>query len=439
MDYISKDPEILSYIEKKIINKKMNTIKKNLINIKTSSTLAINETSEKLQKQGKEIFKFGLGQSPFPVPSSLVNELKKRAHEKNYLNVSGLLELRKQIAKYHTKKNKNKYHLDNVIIGPGSKELIFQTQLVLDGDLLLPRPSWVSYEPQAKILQKKIHWINANAESNWHITAKELDSICKKNKNKKKLLILNSPNNPSGTIHNDLKSIAKVAKKNNVIILSDEIYSELNFSGKYESISHYYPSGTIISSGISKWCGAGGWRLGALIFPKELAYVKNILRNIVSETFTSVSTPIQFAAIKAYSEDHSKYLFSSRLILETIGNYIFRELTEFGIKCQKPQGGFYMLCDFSDIIKNNKKILNSKMLCEKLLRETGFAMLPASDFGINEKFLISRIAFVDFDGKKALHYSQDKKNLSYHFLQNVCPNIINGIEKLKKWLEEINN
>ena len=87
MDYISKDPEILSYIEKKIINKKMNKIKKNLINIKTSSTLAINETSEKLQKQGKEIFKFGLGQSPFPVPSSLVNELKKRAHEKNYLNV----------------------------------------------------------------------------------------------------------------------------------------------------------------------------------------------------------------------------------------------------------------------------------------------------------------------------------------------------------------
>ena len=96
----------------------------------------------------------------------------------------------------------------------------------------MPNPSWVSYEPQAKILQKKIYWINTNAKSNWHITAKEFDSICKKNFNKNKLLILNSPNNPSGTIHNDLKSIAKVAKKNNVIILSDEIYCELNFSGK---------------------------------------------------------------------------------------------------------------------------------------------------------------------------------------------------------------
>ena len=79
------------------------------------------------------------------------------------------------------------------------------------------------------------------------------------------------------------------------------------------------------------------------------------------------------------------------------------------------------------------------MLCEKLLRETGFAMLPASDFGMNEKLLVSRIAFVDFDGKKALEYAQDKKNLSYNFLKNACPNIICGIEKLKQWIKEINN
>jgi len=414
----------------------MNNIKKNLLNIKSSSTLAINEISNKLQKEGKEIYKFGLGQSPFPVPISLVNELKKRAHEKDYLNVSGLIELRKQIAKYHTKKNKNKYHLDNIIIGPGSKELIFQIQLVLNGDLFLPNPSWVSYEPQAKILQKKIHWINADAKSNWHITAKEFYSICKKSKNKNKLLILNSPNNPSGTNHNDLKSIAQVAKQNDVLVLSDEIYCELNFSGRYESISHYYPEGTIISSGISKWCGAGGWRLGALIFPKELSYIKNILRNIVSETFTSVSAPIQFAAVKAYSQDHSNYLLSSRLILKTIGNYIFQELSKSGVKCQKPQGGFYMLCDFSNIIKKNNKIINSKMMCDKLLRETGFAMLPGSDFGINEKLFISRIAFVDFDGKKALKYAKNKKILSNNFVKIICPKIFRGIEELKKWIQD---
>jgi len=417
----------------------MTKIKKNLINIKSSSTLSINEKSKQMQKEGKKVFKFGLGQSPFPVPFSIVNELKKRAHEKDYLNVSGLLELRNQIAKYHTKKNKYNYKAENVIIGPGSKELIFQVQLVMDGVLFLPNPSWVSYEPQAKILDKKICWINASAKSNWHIRAEDFDIICKKNKNKNKLLILNSPNNPSGTVHNNLKSISEIAKKNNVIILSDEIYSELNFSGKYESITHYYPEGTIISSGISKWCGAGGWRLGTLIFPKKLTYIKNAIRNIVSETFTSVSAPIQYAAVKAYSNNHSKYLVTSRLILESLSNYIFKELTAIGVKCQKPQGGFYMLCDFSNVIKKDKKILNSKSLCDKLIEDIGFAMLPGSDFGIDESLLISRIAFVDFNGKTALKLAEGKKVLDYSYLRKTCPNIIKGIKELKKWLEKTKN
>ena len=86
------------------------------------------------------------------------------------INVSGLEILRKQVAKYHHKKNKYKYSPDNVVIGPGSKELIFQTQLVLNCDLILPSPSWVSYEPQAQILKKKVYWLPTSYESNWHST-----------------------------------------------------------------------------------------------------------------------------------------------------------------------------------------------------------------------------------------------------------------------------
>ncbi|MDC0599599.1 aminotransferase class I/II-fold pyridoxal phosphate-dependent enzyme, partial [Candidatus Pseudothioglobus singularis] len=82
---------------------------------------------------------------------------------------------------------------------------------------------------------------------------------------------------------------------------------------------------TIISSGLSKWCGAGGWRLGTLTFPKELSYIKDSIRTIASETFTSVSVPIQYAAIKAYTEDHSEFLEHSRLILKTIAEYIHKE------------------------------------------------------------------------------------------------------------------
>ncbi|MDC0056933.1 aminotransferase class I/II-fold pyridoxal phosphate-dependent enzyme [Alphaproteobacteria bacterium] len=405
-----------------------------MINIKTSATLAINELSYKLEKRGKKIYKFGLGQSPFPVPKIVEQELIKNAHQKNYINVSGLEELRVVIAKYHTVKNRNEYLPENIIIGPGSKELIFQTQLVMDCDLLLPNPSWVSYEPQAHILNKKVHWIKTNSESNWHLLPDSLDKLCLQLSSVNKLLILNSPNNPSGTTHGKLKELAKVAKHHNLIILSDEIYAELDFSGEYKSISHYYPEGTIISSGLSKWCGAGGWRIGNLAFPKELTFIKDSIRAIASETFTSVSAPIQYAAIKAYSVDHSRYLQSSRIILKAIAEYIYKELSSVGVKCQKPQGGFYIICDFTNIIKKSNEITDSKSLCNKILKDIGFAMLPGSDFGINKELLISRIAYVDFDGTNALKEIEDSKTLNDSFLELICPNILKGIRKLKEWI-----
>ena len=359
-------------------------IQKNIESLKTSATLAINELSQQLISEGKEVYKFGLGQSPFPVPKLIVNELKEHAHQKDYLNVSGLYALRKEVAKYHTSRNQYSYDPQNVIIGPGSKELIFQIQMALDCDLLLPSPSWVSYEPQAQMIHKKVHWIESNAESNWHLSPKSLDIACEKLKSVSKLLILNSPNNPSGTTHDDLKEFATVAKKHNVTIIADEIYAELDFSGDYKSLTHFYPENTIISSGLSKWCGAGGWRLGTLTFPKELSYIKDSIRAIASETYTAVSAPIQFAAIKAYSEDHSVFLNHSRLILNTIADFVYQELSSVGISCQKPQGGFYMICDFSNILNISRKVNDDKILCQTILNEVGFAMLPGSDFGLKK-------------------------------------------------------
>ncbi len=407
----------------------------NIKKVKPSATLAINELSNKLERQGKKIYKFGLGQSPFPVPKIIEKELQKNAYQKNYLNVSGLEILRKQVAKYHHKKNKYKYSPDNVVIGPGSKELIFQTQLVLNCDLILPSPSWVSYEPQAQILNKKVFWLQTSYKSNWHLEAKTLDKFCKKNRKNKKLLILNSPNNPSGTRNEELINIAKVAKKHNVIIIADEIYAELDFSGKYKSISHYYSEGTIVSSGLSKWCGAGGWRLGTIIFPNKLTYIKDAIRVIASETYTAVSAPIQYAAIKAYTHNHENFLKHSRLIFKFISEYIYKELIKNNIQCIKPQGGFYMLCDFGKIIKvKRKKINTSSILCKIILKQTGFAMLPGSDFGLNEKKLITRIAYVDFNGQNALKVIYKKNKLSDLDIKNHFPKIHQGINKLTHWI-----
>ena len=409
-------------------------LQKNIIGLKASATLAINELSQKLITEGKEVFKFGLGQSPFPVPDIIVKELQKNAHQKDYLNVSGLMGLREEVANYHSNKNQYKYNAESVIIGPGSKELIFQTQLVLNCDLLLPSPSWVSYEPQAQILNKKVHWIKATAETNWHLDPEELDKTCASLDSVNKLLILNSPNNPSGTTHGNLKELANVAKKHNVIIIADEIYAELDFTGEYKSITHHYPEKTIVSSGLSKWCGAGGWRIGTLVFPDELSYIRDSVRTVASETFTAVSAPIQYAAVKAYSEDHSEYLENSRLILKMIGDYIYKELSSVGVICQKPQGGFYMICDFSNVVNKTHEINNDKTLCQKILNDIGFAMLPGSDFGMEEDKLLSRIAFVDFDGSKALKMISKEKPSSDNFLDLTCPKIAKGISLLKDWI-----
>ena len=414
---------------------KQNMLYERFRNTEPSSTLRINEISNKLLDEGKNVYKFGLGQSPFPVPEILIETLKKNAHQKDYLNVSGLLKLREVVAKYHSKKNLYNYSKDNVIIGPGSKELIFQCQMVTEMPLLLPKPSWVSYEPQAKILKKDLNWIDTSKNTNWHLSANALRDYCKNNKYKYQLLILNSPNNPTGTNNEDLEELSKICKENNIIVISDEIYTELDFNGNYHSISHFYPEGTIISSGLSKWCGAGGWRLGTLTFPKELKIIHDSVRSLASETFTSVSAPIQYAAVKAYTEDHSEYLNNSRIILKKVADFVYDQLSEIGIECIRPQGGFYILCDFSKIIKHNNIINNATTLCEQVLQNTGFAMLPGKNFGIEDEKLITRMAFVDFDGNKALSFMKDNTSIKDDDFNELFPKINEGILNLKSWLK----
>ena len=414
---------------------KQNMLYERFRNTEPSSTLRINEISNKLLDEGKNVYKFGLGQSPFPVPEILIETLKKNAHQKDYLNVSGLLKLREVVAKYHSKKNLYNYSEDNVIIGPGSKELIFQCQMVTEMPLLLPKPSWVSYEPQAKILKKDVNWIDTSKSTNWHLSANALKDYCKNNKYKNQLLILNSPNNPTGTNNEELEELSIICKENNIIVISDEIYTELDFNGNYHSISHFYPEGTIISSGLSKWCGAGGWRLGTLIFPKELKIIHDSVRSLASETFTSVSAPIQYAAVKAYTEDHSEYLNNSRTILKKVADFVYDQLSEIGIECIRPQGGFYILCDFSKIIKHNNIINNATTLCEQVLQNTGFAMLPGKNFGIEDEKLITRMAFVDFDGNKALSFMKDNTSIKDDDFNELFPKINEGILNLKSWLK----
>ena len=401
-------------------------------NLEPSSTLKMNEISKHLEEKGKEIFRFGFGQSPFQVPIDVVNELKKNAHQNKYLPMQGLDDLRRSVAKYTSSKKNFEYTPNNVIIGPGTKELMFLLQIIFDGEIILPAPSWVSYAPQAIIGRNKIRILQTKMENNWFPTGTEIEKIILKDKKKNYLLFLNSPNNPSGQICENLDEISKIVKKYNLIVLSDEIYSELSFDDNFKSISNFCPEKTIISTGLSKWCGAGGWRLGYFIIPENLKNIKDTLNVLASETFSAVSAPIQYAAIEAYEGDHKNYIKSSKEILKAVGNYAYDNLNSNNILIDKPQGGFYLMPEF-----RSAKFNSSSEMCKNILETTGVALLPGSDFGFDKKKMLARLSFTDFDGKNFMKKLENKNLKINDLIKNLAPKVVEGVDKLKKWSETI--
>ncbi len=406
---------------------------KNIVKgLEPSSTLKINEVSRQLEEKGEKIFKFGFGQSPFQIPLNIVDELKNNSHQNKYLPMQGLKELRQSVAKYTAIKKEYNYKSDNVIIGPGSKELMFLLHILFDGDIILPAPSWVSYVPQAILGRNKIQSIQTTRENNWFPTGAEIEEVIIKDKNKNYLLFLNSPNNPSGQICENLKEISEIAQKYNLIILSDEIYSELSFEKEFKSISNFCPEKTIISTGLSKWCGAGGWRLGYFIVPNSLNILKDSINVLASETFSAVSAPIQYAAIKAYTSNHDEYINNSKNILKAVGNYVYENLKSNKVLINKPQGGFYLMPEFL-----TKKFNSSSEMCDNILKETGVALLPGSDFGFDKNKMIARLSFTDFDGQNFMNKIKNNKEIDNSLIYKLAPKIVEGVDKLKNWSESL--
>lgn len=411
-----------------------------------SDTLAINEKSKNLIANGKTVYRFGLGQSPFPVPDSVVRALRLHAPQKDYLPVRGLPLLREAVADFHRRKDHVAAKFDGVIIGPGSKELVFLLQLVFNGEIIIISPCWVSYIPQARILGKEISIIHSSYENKWQLTPRLFRDFLKKRnkKNKPALMILNYPGNPDGVsfAEEDLIEIAALAREYHIFILSDEIYGQLNHEGKHVSMGRFYPEGTIISSGLSKWCGAGGWRLGTFTFPDELHWVCEKMAVVASETYTSVSAPIQFAAIQAFKggTEIEEYLWHVRKILSTLGMDCAHTLQKAGIKVHEPVGGFYLFLDFSNHTDKlrAKGITSSKELCSQLLADTGVALLHGHCFSRPQEELSARLAYVDFDGAGALAAARTVPlhgPLPEDFDKIYCAKVIEGVNRIIEWLE----
>ena len=286
---------------------------------------------------------------------------------------------------------------------------------------------------QAQIGSNKVHWLETSQLNNWFPTAKELEKKIKKiGKKKNLILILNSPNNPSGAVCDNLEELAKVAKKNKIIILSDEIYTDLSFDNKYKSISKFYPQYTFISGGLSKWCGAGGWRLGFLAVPNGSKDFMKSLKSLASESYSTVNTPTQFAAVEAYDGDYEEYKLKVRSILLAVGTYVYNNLKSNKVLINPPQGAFYLMPEFK-----NKKYKTSSELCDAILKETGVAMLPGSDFGFNPKKMLTRLSYTDFDGPEFFRNVTDYKSINEEMVMRYAPNVVEGTTKLSNWAKNL--
>ena len=241
-------------------------------------------------------------------------------------------------------------------------------------------------------------------EGRWRLTPKVLDAHCRANPGVPRLLILNSPGNPDGLHYTaeELGELADVLRRHRVLVISDEIYGPVHHTGGHISLATVYPEGTMVSGGLSKWAGAGGWRLGTLLVPDALAWIHEAMRVVASETFSAVAAPIQHAAVEAYRPhpEMDAYLTKSRSTLRDAAARAVGPLRAAGVRVHDPTGAFYFLGELSHMRGRfeSRGIHDAPTLCARLLDEAGVAVLPGSDFMRPPEELCFRLAYVDLAG-----------------------------------------
>jgi aspartate aminotransferase len=417
----------------------------NLKQIEKSQTLLINEQSRNMENEGVDIIKFGFGQSPFLPPKNAIETLKNNAHLKDYAPVQGIDILRDAVAKFHAKVDGLDITKNDVFIAPGSKILIYSVLASFEkADVLVPAPAWVSYIPQSYLANHTVIPVECTFEERWRVNPVNLEKALakKKDKNIPTILIINYPGNPDGLTYtaDELKAIADVLRKNNVLVVSDEIYSLLTHNGKHTSLAKFYPEGTIVTGGLSKWAGAGGWRLGIALLPKNIdKEFKETMLGIASETYSCASLPVQMAAVEAYkldSADIKEYIEGQRKIVTAMGGYATNELRKAGVRLHDVEGAFYIFPDFSNFkdAMAKKGITTSNQLCSALLKDTGVALLPGTAFGMKPESLTARLAYVEFNGTQALEDLKKVKSAD-ELLTTTLKKSKEGIDRMVKWLK----
>jgi aspartate/methionine/tyrosine aminotransferase len=363
-----------------LYNSAMFKLSNRMSRLGTETAFDVLVRAKQLEAQGKNVIHLEIGEPDFDTPENIVHSaieaLRTGAH--HYGPSAGLPDIRKAIAEDTSRTRGISVDPSEVVVTPGAKPIIFFTILALvdqEDEVLYPNPGFPIYESMIEYVGAKAVPIALKEENNWSL---DIDDLERKISPKTKLLIINSPHNPTGGVipESDLRRIADLAIKNDVVVLSDEIYRRILYTSSYHSISSLsgMKERTVILDGFSKIFAMTGWRLGYGVMPVELAQqVAKLQTNATSCTATFT----QIAGTEALRGDQSKPEEMVRTFRQR-RDFIVTGLNDIpGFECRTPDGAFYAF-------PNIRKIgIPSKKLADLLLEQGGVACLSGTAFGSN--------------------------------------------------------
>jgi len=370
-----------------------------------SATLAMTRKSRELKDAGQDIINLSIGEPDFNTPQC-VKEAAIEAINNNithYPPVSGYKELREAISRKFKNENNLDYPPDQIVVSGGAKQSIANTILCLvnpNDEVLIPEPYWVSYPEMVKLAEGKSVFIASTIENDFKITPNELR---KKITARSKIFLFSSPCNPSGTIYTkqELKAIAEVlAEKDDLYIISDEIYEQINFSGTHESIAQFdfIKDRVITVNGVSKGFAMTGWRIGYAGAPKNIAQASNTLQGQYTSGPASISQMAALKALQTCPDSLNEIRVMKQAFRERRDLVIERMKNIRGIKANIPDGAFYIFPDVTSYYgkSNGQTTINDGMdLCMYLLDKAQVALVPGSAFGSPDHIRISYATSTD--------------------------------------------
>ncbi|MCT6923049.1 pyridoxal phosphate-dependent aminotransferase [Metasolibacillus sp.] len=358
-----------------------------------SSTLAITAKAKELKEQGIDVIGLGAGEPDFNTPKNILDAATKSMEQgfTKYTPAGGLPALKQAIIAKLQRDNELTYKANEVIVGVGAKHVLYTLfQVILnEGDeVIIPIPYWVSYPEQVKLAGGVPVYVEGTSEQQYKITAQQLAAAITE---KTKAVIINSPSNPSGMVYSpeELKALAEVAEKHDILIVSDEIYEKLLYNGnKHFSIAQISPAikaRTIVINGLAKSHSMTGWRIG---YAAGDADIINAMTDLASHSTSNATTTAQYAAIEAYNGpqdavEEMRQAFEERL------QKIYPQIAAIpGFKLLKPEGAFYLLPDVAEAMEKTGYD-NVDAFAEALLTEANVAVIPGSGFGTNTTIRLS--------------------------------------------------